>query len=41
MLTALNMRENGKMTYSMARELKPGLMAPDMKETMPLEESME
>jgi hypothetical protein len=31
-----NMRESGKMTYNMGKELKLGLMAQDMKEITPL-----
>lgn len=41
MLTALNMKENGKMTYNMERELKHGLMVQNMKEIMLTEENME
>jgi hypothetical protein len=36
----LNMKVNGKMIFSMAKELKHGLMALDTMETMHSEESM-
>lgn len=35
------MKDFGKMIYNMVKELKPGQMDPDMRETMDLEESME
>lgn len=33
-------KENGKTTYNMVRVLRPGLMAPGMKVTMDMAESM-